>query len=840
RGFDLASLLPNLPGLADARYAPAITSDDGKILGALNYSPGGTLNISVLSGATAGNTATVAVTVSSGNYNDFEAEITVTAVDKTDVTISGLTAAGGVYNGSAYAGYSGSATFTQNGVGAVNPGNATLTPRYTGTTASGDAYNSGEAPSLAGSYTVTLALENDGMYYGRWTGSFTVEKAEPSLPSALTAVYGQTLADVELPGGAALVWNDASASVGDAGTRYFKASYTPSDTANYKTLPDVQVKVEVGRKPLTIGVSALDRTYDGTMSVALQIGALSGVLPEDEEYVSCGVEASAADKNAGSAKAVTASLSLTGTRAGNYSIAQTAELTVNIAPKEITADDITLGSPGRTYNGGVAASFTAQFKSGVIATGDKVTLTLTGEYDTADIGSNKTITITGWSLSGGDAGNYVLAGEHPATAIGAITQQTSSGGGSGGGGLSLSPSAGESESESETPSGGPVSVSYTQTGGSVAVDLPDSKVSEIIVKADATATIDVSKASGAAAASLPAAALVKFADAGLAVEIKLPQGSVTLEPDAAKSLAEQAGGSVSVKLAAVSASSLNASQREAVKNAPVFDISVSSGDVAVTSFDGAQIRVSLPHALESGQSPENVVVRYIDDVGGARDMETSYDSRAQMVSFTTDHLSLYAIAYDDTPVPQPWRNPFADVREGDWFYSDVEYAYTSGLMDGVTATEFSPNAPISRAMLVTILYRHAGAKLETGAGDAPFYDVPADQWYSEAVAWASASGIVNGVGGNKFAPDENVTREQFAAILLRYAEFAGDGPQGGWAVRLDFTDVGEISDWATEGAMYCFMRGVITGKPGNLFDPRGGATRAEASAMMRRYIENAK
>jgi hypothetical protein len=113
------------------------------------------------------------------------------------------------------------------------------------------------------------------------------------------------------------------------------------------------------------------------------------------------------------------------------------------------------------------------------------------------------------------------------------------------------------------------------------------------------------------------------------------------------------------------------------------------------------------------------------------------------------------------------------------------------------------------------------------------------QWYSDAVAWAASNGIVNGTGEDKFNPNGAVTREQTAAILLRCAQYAGFGPQGAWAARLDFADAGNISDWATQGAMFCYINGIIEGKPGKLFDPQGDATRAEAAAVLKRFIEAA-
>lgn len=187
-------------------------------------------------------------------------------------------------------------------------------------------------------------------------------------------------------------------------------------------------------------------------------------------------------------------------------------------------------------------------------------------------------------------------------------------------------------------------------------------------------------------------------------------------------------------------------------------------------------------------------------------------------------------------------NPFGDVRPGDWFFDDVGFVYTSGLMSG-TGTEprlFSPDMPMSRAMLVTVLYRLAGSPDTSGLPNA-FTDVAKGSWYSSAVAWAAANGITGGVGDSRFAPDDNVTREQAAAILLRYARLIGKGPGGEATGGCDFADRDKISDWALEGTVWCSMMGVITGKPGDngmLFDPQQNATRAQLAAMLHRFSDN--
>jgi uncharacterized repeat protein (TIGR02543 family) len=183
-----------------------------------------------------------------------------------------------------------------------------------------------------------------------------------------------------------------------------------------------------------------------------------------------------------------------------------------------------------------------------------------------------------------------------------------------------------------------------------------------------------------------------------------------------------------------------------------------------------------------------------------------------------------------------FNNTYSDVKTSDWFYGDVAFAISHGLMSG-TSTEpptFSPNTPMSRAMLVTVLYRLASSP-ETDGMYADFADVKRGSWYEAAVGWAAASGIAGGTGGGNFAPESDITREQAAAIFLNYAKYAGATPGKELALP-DFDDMDKVSAWALDGLRYCADADVITGKPGNVFDPKSGATRAEVAAMLHRFI----
>jgi hypothetical protein len=179
--------------------------------------------------------------------------------------------------------------------------------------------------------------------------------------------------------------------------------------------------------------------------------------------------------------------------------------------------------------------------------------------------------------------------------------------------------------------------------------------------------------------------------------------------------------------------------------------------------------------------------------------------------------------------------PFEDIRESDWFYDDVAYVYLEGLMFGTDETLFGPNAPVTRGMLVTILGRRYGVDADEYKGDS-FTDVDGAQYYAPYIKWAAENEIVLGVGDGRFAPDMRVSRQDFAVILYRYADFTGDGIRGAFATRIPFADTADISDYATEAIMWASRKGVVTGKPNNLFDPAGGATRAEAAAMLHRLF----
>jgi len=180
---------------------------------------------------------------------------------------------------------------------------------------------------------------------------------------------------------------------------------------------------------------------------------------------------------------------------------------------------------------------------------------------------------------------------------------------------------------------------------------------------------------------------------------------------------------------------------------------------------------------------------------------------------------------------------FTDVKSSDWFYSSVNYVADKGIMQGTSNTKFAPKASLTRAMGVTLLYRVAGTPSVPGV-NIPFADVKSGTWYTDAVKWAYKNGIVTGKSNTYFDTNGNITRAEFATILNRYSDFMKYTLP---ANRPDFVkDVAEIPSWAFVAVTVMYKAEIINGKSGGIFDPDANITRAEAAAMIERFMKAPK
>ena len=254
-------------------------------------------------------------------------------------------------------------------------------------------------------------------------------------------------------------------------------------------------------------------------------------------------------------------------------------------------------------------------------------------------------------------------------------------------------------------------------------------------------------------------------------------------------------------------------------------------DVDRYATEGDQVTITV--------SPDEAYL--LDDLtvtSGGRDVELT-DNGDGTYTFTmpSGDVAITATFAEDPK----WTNPedpstdvseiFTDVPANHWAQAAIQYVYDNGLMTGVSDTAFAPEATTTRAMIVSMLARMENV---TSAADAGFADVDASDWYATAVNWAAANGIVNGISDDTFAPNDPITREQFAAMLMNYAQWKGQDTSAR-ADLSDYTD--QPSTWATEAVQWAVAEGLLNGVTDDQLQPQGQATRAQVAAIMQRFLE---
>lgn len=340
-----------------------------------------------------------------------------------------------------------------------------------------------------------------------------------------------------------------------------------------------------------------------------------------------------------------------------------------------------------------------------------------------------------------------------------------------------------------------------QSGVAVTVDATDPAVGTVVL-----ASRSIANARDAGAAAL---------------QVKFRSGTVTLDARALAAL--DLHKDVAVSLA--SGASLNAAQQRALGSqaaaATLARASVTV-DGAAASCPAGSVRAAV-----AVNAADDLTAWSLADDGSISAVGGAYDAGQQTYAFDVVN-GVTAIA----------RFPFTDVVAGTWYYGAAAYAYNNGLFAGMTPTTFAPNATMTRAMLVSVLWRLAGAP----APKAPntFVDVPDGAWYTDAVTWAAENGVVSGIGGSRFDPSGFVTREQTAEILYNYAHSKGYDV----SARADLTafpDAGSVSGWAEKALSWANAAGLINGtvRDGQtILDPQGSASRAQVAMILMNYVEH--
>ena len=274
--------------------------------------------------------------------------------------------------------------------------------------------------------------------------------------------------------------------------------------------------------------------------------------------------------------------------------------------------------------------------------------------------------------------------------------------------------------------------------------------------------------------------------------------------------------------------------RQVVGTRPVYDIKLSlyadGKETNISNLDGKLVTIGIPYKPASGEIPTNLRAVYIRDDGMMQWIDASYyDAKKGVVTFATDHFSLYAIGYAPNNT-----SPFSDIT-GHWAEKDILFATQRGIFSGTDHTHFTPNGQMTRGMFVTVLGRLAGAPHAT-ANNITFIDVPLDAYYAPYVVWATENGIASGVCANTFAPNRPITRQEMAVMMYHFAN------QQGYTLpihhqKATFSDQSQIRGWATDAVYTMQQAGILFGKQNNRFDPLGTATRAEVAAVLRRLTE---
>ena len=429
----------------------------------------------------------------------------------------------------------------------------------------------------------------------------------------------------------------------------------------------------------------------------------------------------------------------------------------------------------------------------------------------------------------------------------------SSSGGSGGGGGSSSGGSGNNDNTNQpkdkpqAPVTGETKPIQPDKNGNAAVD--NSSVQSAIGKAKQDAkkngttengiavTVPITSAAGQTSFNVT----IKAQTLDLLVKENVRQFTVAIDHlvsvniglDTLKQLdAVSAGGDIILRANKVDA--LRSTEaKAAIETRPAYDLSLvylSGGkETPITSLNGHTISVRLPYTPAKGEQTGNLYAVYVDDAGKVEWItKSSYDASLKAVVFETGHFSVYGVGYKN-PAPA-----FTDIHNH-WAADNILFAASRGLLSGTSDTTFSPNTGMTRGMFVTALGRLAGINpdsYKTGK----FTDVKADAYYAPYVNWAAQNGIVEGVTATTFAPDTNINREQMAVIMANYAKKLGyDLPKTLQAVT--FADNAQISSWAKNAVRTMQQAGILSGKNGNKFDPKGTATRAEVATVLRRFVE---
>ncbi len=649
---------------------------------------------------------------------------------------------------------------------------------------------------------------------------------------------------------------------------------TPTANSGYEL--DTITVCKTGDSSTTVTVTSSNTfimpAYGVTVNVVFKVSSvpaytISGTIKGSD--TSAGIPASLQLKNSSGnvGGAVTAaadgSYSITGVSAGSYTIAVSCTgydsgtfTGVTVSNANITGKNLTLT---KSISGLTDAQKLAAAQAAIVAAINRLSFSnsttaadilsvaqaaslygVTVTWDSAD-GFTKTEATT--AAAGSIRGTLKLELNHESGGIGinATIAKLSIGGDNGGGGSTTPPTTkptepvtGNSEIEATVDDKGNTSISLTdKTITDAIADAKAVAAKKGVNAGDITAIIHVTAGgqnANTVTVNLPKTTQEQVIDnkiANVQLVIDRPDLTIGINLAAVTELNRQAKADVQLSATRIDNAKLYGDAKAAIGNRPVYDFKATYGSGKfVTDFGKGSVSVEIPYTLQKGETSDNVCAAYVDTEGKVTYLtDSSYDVKRGMVVFFTSHFSTYGVAYKTS-------FNFTDI-DGHWAKDDILFVAKTGIMTGTSSTTFSPNSPVTRGMFVTALGRLANADISTYTKSS-FIDVKPDAYYMGYIEWGVKNNILVGIGGGKFNPDGLVTREQMAAILDRYATAIGFKLPEVRAQKI-FADNTKIGAWAAPSVERIQMAGIIQGKSNNLFDPKGTATRAEVSAVLRRF-----
>jgi hypothetical protein len=694
------------------------------------------------------------------------------------------------------------------------------------TIAANDAYTiTGNSQTTAGNYTATVALKDTDNYEWVGGGNDDLSLAWSITPKNLSATATVAAIPDKLWTGSAL---EPAVTVADGATTLTAGS---GYDAAYSSNTDSGIAV------ITITFKG---NYTGTKVVNFNINnkteVASRAIVKDDI-----ADQAIKDHLVNEGKYTVGEATRKSVNVNEFTVAVrgTAPLTAydSSDPAQGSGNWIGVILGGFKVNGGAAAGTTDLFYSA-----DGVTYTQLGAADLTEVqsvgGADGEFIL--WLKSeavGAGVDRYIAtdaAGANETKITVTFAAYVPSGGG--GGGLTPPPAT-EPPVTSGTTTTGTTTVTPTTTGTTSTVIVNNATLSTAV-----TDTVNAAKDTQTAASvvvsvptppetkkvevTIPKAPVNTLANSDPAASLTVQTGvaSVAFDGAALQTITEEAqGASLTIVTVSVEKETLTAAQQDLVGDRPVLDLAVMSGSQIISDFKGGNATVTVPYTLREGETGEGITIWFMTDDGNLTEVSCDYDAATGTVRFTTGHFSQYVLAHF----------PFTDMKDSEWYYENVVYAYTNGLMNGTQPTTFSPESDITRGMVVTILWRMAG---QPAAAKHSFKDVQFS-WYDQAISWAFANNIVSGYGPDRFGPENLITREEMAKILRNYAIYAGRTVDQSAEIQ-GFGDAARVSGWAVESLKWAVGSGIIGGTNHNTLEPMGQATRAQVAAILQRFIQN--